>query len=73
MEIPYNGDVDRTTNHQWLSSSSLKGETKVFILGAQDQCLATGVCQAKILKNGAGPRYQLCTHSNETIDYIISG
>ena len=35
------GDVDRTTTHQWFSSSSLKGETEGFILAAQDQSLAT--------------------------------
>ena len=33
------GDADGTTNHQWFSSSSLKGETG-FILAAQDQSLA---------------------------------
>ena len=27
-----NGDVDRTTTHQWVSSSSLKGETEGFII-----------------------------------------
>ena len=31
-----NADVDRTTTHQWFSSSSLKGETEDFILAAQD-------------------------------------
>ena len=44
-----NGDVDRTTTHQWLRSSSLEGEG--FILTAQDQSLATRMYQAKILKN----------------------
>ena len=34
------GDVDRTTTHQWLSSSSLKGQSEGFILAAQDQILA---------------------------------
>ena len=29
--ITDNGDVGRTTTHQWLSSSSLKGETEGFI------------------------------------------
>ena len=29
--------------------------------------------QAKILKNGADPRYRLCTHSEETIDHMTSG
>ena len=29
--------------------------------------------QAKILINGAEPRCQLCTHSEETIDHMISG
>ena len=36
-----NGDVGRTTTHQWLSSSTLKGETEGFILAAQDQSSAT--------------------------------
>ena len=51
-----NGDVGRTTTHQWLSSSTLKGETEGFILAAQDQSLATQMYQAKILKNGTDPR-----------------
>ena len=51
-----NGNVDRTTTHQWLSSSSLKGETEGFILAAQDQSLVTRVYQAKILKNWTDPR-----------------
>ena len=29
--------------------------------------------QAKILQNGAGGRCRLCTHSQETIDHMISG
>ena len=68
-----NGDVDRTTTHQWLSSSSLKGETEVFILAAKDQSLTTRMYQTKILKNGADPRCRPCTHSEETIDHMISG
>ena len=68
-----NGDVDRTTTHQWLSSSSLKGESEGFILAALDQSLATRVYQAKILKSGADTRCQLCTHSEETIDHMILG
>ena len=68
-----NGDVDRTTTHQWLRSSSLKGETEGFILAAQEQSLATRVYQAKLLKSGSGPRCPLCIHSEETIDHRISG
>ena len=68
-----NGDDDKTTTHQWLSSSSIKGETEDFTLAAQDQSLATRVYQAKILKNGADPKCRLCTHSEETIDHMISG
>ena len=68
-----NGDIDRTTTNQWLISSSLKGEIEGFILAAQYQSLATRVYQAKICKNGADPRCQLCTHSQETIDHMISG
>ena len=54
-----NSDADRTTTHQWLSSSSLKEETEGFILAAQDQNLATRMYQVKILKNGADPRWWL--------------
>ena len=68
-----NGDVDKTTTHQWLSSSSLKGETEGFILAAHDQSLAARVYQANILKNGADPRCRLCARSEETIDHMISG
>ena len=68
-----NGDVDRTTTYQWLSSSSLKGETKDVILAAQDESLATRMYQGKIVKNGADPRCRLCIHSEETIDHMISG
>ena len=64
---------NRTATHQWLSSSSLKGKTEGFILAAQDKSLATRTYQAKILKNGANRRYRLCTHSEETIDHMISG
>ena len=46
-------DVDKGTAHQWLSSSSLKGETEGFILAAQDQSIYTQVYQTRILKNGA--------------------
>ena len=63
------GDVDRTLIHQWLSSSSLKGETEGFILTAQDQILA--MFQGKILKNKPDPRCRLCTHSEETINHMI--
>ena len=50
-----NGDVDRATTLQWLSSSSLKGETEDFILAAQNQSLPTRMFQVKIFKNGTGP------------------
>ena len=67
------GDVDRATTQQWLSSSSLKGESEGFILAAQNQILAKRMYQAKILKNGADSRCQLRTHSEETTDNMISG
>ena len=51
----------------------MKGETDGFILVAQDQSLATRMYQAKILKDGADPRYQVCAYSEETIDHVISG
>ena len=68
-----NGDVDRTTTHRLLSGCSLKGETEGFILAAQDQSIATWMYQAKTLKNGADPQCRLCTHSEETIDHMMSG
>ena len=54
-------DVNKTTTHQWLSSSSLKGETEGFILAAQDQSISTCVYQTRILKNGPDPNCRLCT------------
>ena len=45
--------------HQWLSSSSLKGETEGFILAAQDQSISARVYQTKILKNVADPNCRL--------------
>ena len=69
----YNGDVDKTTTYQWLSNSRLKVETEGSILAAQDLSLASRMCQAKILKNGGDPRCRLCTHSEETINHMISG
>ena len=54
-------DVDKATTHQWLSRSSLKGETEGFILAAQDQSISTRVYQIRILKNGADPNCRLCT------------
>ena len=68
------GDVDGTTNHKWLSSSSLKGGLMLgFILAAQDQSLVTRMYRAKILKNRADPRCRLYTHSEETFDHMITG
>ena len=68
-----NDDVDRSATHQWLSRSSLKGETEGFISAPQDQSLATRVYKAKILKKGADQRCRLCTRSEETIVHRISG
>ena len=65
-------DVDKATTHQWLSSSSLKGETEGFILAAQDQSISTRVYQTRICKNGADPNYRLCTEKEETVHHIIS-
>ena len=67
-----NADVDRGTTHQWLSSSSLKGETEGFILAAQDQSISTRAYQSRILNNGADPNCELCTEKEETVDHIVS-
>ena len=48
-------DVDTTTTHQWLSSSSLKGETEGFIMAEQTQSISTRVYLSIILTNGADP------------------
>ena len=65
-------DVDKARTHQWLSSSSLKGETEGFILAAQDQSISTRVYQTRILKNGANPNCRICTEKEETVGHIIS-
>ena len=54
-------DVDRATTHQWLSSSSLNGETDGFVLAAQDQSLFTRAYQSRTLNNGADHNCRLCT------------
>ena len=56
-----NADVDRATTHQWLSNSSLTGETEDFVLTAQDQSIFTRAYQSRILNNGADPNCRLCT------------
>ena len=68
-----NGDVDGTTTHQWLSSSSLKGETEDFILAAEDQSLATRVYQAKVLKSGADSRTDNVHMVKKLSTHMISG
>ena len=66
-------DLDKATTHQWLSSSSLKGETEGVILAAQDQSISTRVYQSRILKNGADSNCRLCTEQEKTVDdHIIS-
>ena len=67
-----NADVDRATTHQWLSSSSLKGETESFILTAQDQNISTRGYQSRILNNGADLNCRLYTEREETVDHIVS-
>ena len=68
-----NSDVDTAATHQWLSSSSLKGETEGFILVAQDQSIPTRVYQSRILINEADPICRLCTNNKEAVDHIILG
>ena len=43
-------DVDKATTHQWLSSSSLKGETEGFILTTQDQSISHGYAKQESLR-----------------------
>ena len=66
-----NGDADRTTTHQWLSRSSLKGETQCFELAAHDQSLATRIYQAKIrIGLNQDPNY---VHIMKKLSDMISG
>ena len=60
-------DVDRAATDQWLSSSSLNGETEFFILQAQDQSLSTWAYRSQILNNGVEPTCRLCTETEETV------
>ena len=66
-------DVDKELTHKWLQSSGLKAETEGFVIAAQDQSLATGYYQHKIIKNGTDPKCRLCHESDESIKHIISG
>ena len=47
-----NGDVDKATTHQWLSNSSMKGETEGFILAVQDQIFQQDCTDQEFLKTG---------------------
>ena len=66
-----NADVDRATTHQWLSSSSLKGETEGFILAAQDKSISTRAYQSRILNNGACPDCKVCTERKRKPEPIL--
>ena len=46
-----NADINTATTHQWLSSSSLKGETEGFLLAAQDPSISTRAYQSGIVNN----------------------
>ena len=46
-----NADINTATTHQWLSSSSLKGETEGFLLAAQDPSISTRAYQSRIVNN----------------------
>ena len=65
---PDNADVDRATTHQWLSCSSLNGETESFILAAQDQSISTQAYQSRILNNN--PNCRLCTERERERKYV---
>ena len=65
-------DDNKAKTHQWLSSSSLKGQTEGFIVAEQDQSIPTRVYQSKVLKNGVDPKCRLCKNNKETVDHIIS-
>ena len=54
-----NVDADRAGTHQWLRRSSLKGETKSFILA--DQSISRRAYQSIILDNGADSNCSLYT------------
>ena len=66
-----NADIDKATIHQWLSSSSLKGECGDFILAVQDQSIFTRAWQSRILNNGADTNCKLYTQSEETVDHTV--
>ena len=60
------------TTHQWLSSSSLKGQIEGFILVDQDQSISTQAYQSRILNNGADPICRLWTERKKTVDHVAS-
>ena len=66
---PDNADVDRATTHQWLSCSSLKGETESFILAAQDQSISTQAYQSRILNNN--PNCRLCREREDNMWIVV--
>ena len=64
-------DVDRATNHQWISSLSLKAKNEGFILVAQDQDISARAYQLKTLNNSADPNFGLWTGIEETVNHIV--
>ena len=59
--ITDNADVHRAMTHQWISSSSLKGETECFTLAAQNQSISTPAYQLSILNKSTFPNWRLFT------------
>ena len=65
-----NTDLDRAANHQWISSSSLKGEIESFMFAAHDQSISNRAYQSRIHNNVADPNCRLHTQREEIVDHI---
>lgn len=73
--IVENGNIDKQNTYTWLRKGDLQPETEGFIIGIQDQIIATRNYRKYIIKDPTitNDRCRKCNIHAETIDHITSG